>query len=58
MALQPPSPQNNVPRDDVHNVVDAMLFDSNVKWISIVFETTTNGIDRFVITPFITDPAN
>jgi hypothetical protein len=56
MALQPPSPQNNVPRNDVSNVVDAMLLDDRVKWVSIVFETSLGGVDRFVITPYITDP--
>jgi hypothetical protein len=56
MALQPPSPQNNVPRDDVSNVVDAMLLDDRVRWVSIVFEATVGGVDRFLVTPFITDP--
>lgn len=35
MALQPSSPQFNVPRPDVSNVVDAMLLDSQVKWIGM-----------------------
>lgn len=56
MALQPPSPQSNVPRSDVGNVVDAMLLDSQVKWIGIVYEATQAGTDRFVVTPYITDP--
>ena len=56
MALPPPSTQTGVPRDDASNVVDAMLLDNRVKWISIVFEKTDNGIDRFTVTPFIADP--
>lgn len=56
MALQPPSPQTNVPRDEVGNVVDAMLLDNQVKWIAIVYETTVGGIDRFAITPYVVDP--
>jgi hypothetical protein len=56
MALQPPSPQSNVPRTDVSNVVDAMLLDSRVKWIAIVYEGTASGVDRFTITPYVVDP--
>ena len=56
MALQPPSPQTNVPRSDMANVVDAMLLDSRVKWIGIVFEATVGGIDRLTVTPYIVDP--
>ena len=56
MALQPPSPQSNVPRADVANVVDAMLLDSRVKWIAVVFEATTGGVDKFTVTPYLTDP--
>lgn len=56
MALQPPSPQSNVPRNDVPNVVDAMLLDNQVKWIGIVYEATVGGVDRFTVTPYIVDP--
>ena len=56
MALQPPSPQSNVPRNDVANVVDAMLLDSRVKWIGIVFEATVAGVERFTVTPYVVDP--
>ena len=56
MALQPPSPQSNVPRSDVANVVDAMLLDSGVKWIGIVYESTVGGVDRFIVTPYMVDP--
>ena len=56
MALQPPSPQSNVPRSDVANVVDAMLFDSGVKWIGIVYDAAVGGVDRFTVTPYIVDP--
>ena len=56
MALQPPSAQTNVPRNDVGNVVDAMLLDSRVKWVGVVFEITVGGVDRFTITPYIVDP--
>jgi hypothetical protein len=56
MALQPPSPQTNVPRDDVGNVVDAMLLDNQVKWVAIVYEATVGGVDRFAVTPYIVDP--
>ena len=56
MALQPPSPQSNVPRSDVANVVDAMLLDSAVKWIGIVYEATVGGVDRFTITPYVVNP--
>ena len=56
MALQPPSPQSNVPRNDVSNVVDAMLLDSQVKWIGMVYEATVGGVDRFTVTPYVTDP--
>jgi hypothetical protein len=58
MALQPPSPQTNVPRDDVSNVADAMLLDVRVKWIAIVFEATVNGIDQFTVTPYTSDPTS
>lgn len=56
MALQPPSPQSNVPRTDVSNVVDAMLLDNQVKWIGIVYEATVGGADRFTVTPYVVDP--
>jgi hypothetical protein len=56
MALQPPSPQTNVPRDDAGNVVDAMLLDTRVKWIAVVFEAMVDGVDRFTVTPYINDP--
>jgi hypothetical protein len=56
MGLQPPSPQTTVPRDDVGNVVDAMLLDHQVKWIAIVYEATVGGVDRFTITPYVADP--
>lgn len=56
MALQPPSPQTNVPRNDVANVVDAMLLDSRVKWIGVVCEAIVGGVDRFTVTPYIVDP--
>lgn len=56
MALQPPSPQTNVPRKDVANVVDAMLLDGRVKWVGIVYEFTVGGVDRFTVTPYIVDP--
>ena len=56
MALQPPSPQTNVPQSDVAAVVDAMLLDSRVKWIWIVYEATIGGVDRFTVTPYIVDP--
>lgn len=56
MALQPPSPQSNVPRTDVSGVVDAMLLDSQVKWLGIVYEATVDGVDRFTVTPYIVDP--
>ena len=56
MALQPPSPQSNVPRTDVGNVVDAMLLDNQVKWVGIVYEATVGGVDRFTVTPYIVDP--
>lgn len=58
MALQPPSPQSNVPRSDVSNVVDAMLLDSRVKWVGIVYEATVGGVDRFTVTPYVVDPIN
>jgi 4-hydroxy-3-methylbut-2-en-1-yl diphosphate synthase IspG/GcpE len=35
MAHHPPLPQRNVPRNDVANVVDAMLLASRVKRVSI-----------------------
>jgi hypothetical protein len=56
MALQPPSPQTNVPRDDVGNVVDAMLLDGQVRWVAIVYVATVSGVDRFSITPYVEDP--
>ncbi len=56
MALQPPSAQTNVPRNDVGNVVDSMLLDGRVKWVGVVFETMVGGVDRFTITPYIVDP--
>lgn len=58
MALQPPSPQTNVPRDDVSNVVDAMLLDVRVKWIAVVFEATVSGVDQFTVTPYTSDPTS
>jgi len=58
MALQPPSPQTNVPRDDAGDVVDAMLLDTRVRWIAIVFNATVNGVDQFTVTPYISDPTS
>ena len=40
----------------VSNVVDAMLLDSQVKWIGIVYEATAAGVDRFTVTPYVVDP--
>ncbi len=56
MALQPPSPQTNVPRADVAGVVDSMLLDEKVRWIGIVFESSLAGVDRFEVTPYINNP--
>jgi hypothetical protein len=56
MALQAPSPQSNVPRSDVSNVVDAMLLDSRVKWVGILYEATVGGVDKFTVMPYIFDP--
>ena len=56
MSLQPPSPQTGVPRDDVHNVVEAMLLEEQVKWIAIVFEKKSGAQDLFTVTPFTADP--
>ena len=56
MALQPPSAQTNVPRNDVAQVVDAMLLDSRVKWVGIVYEAAVSGVDLFLITPYVADP--
>jgi hypothetical protein len=56
MALQPPSPQTNVPRADVANVVNAMLFDERVKWISVIFCKAEPGMDLFEVTPYVADP--
>lgn len=56
MSLQPPSPQTGVPRDDVHNVVEAMLLDDRIKWIAIVFEKNAGGQDLFTLTPYVLDP--
>ena len=56
MALQPPSAQTNVPRNDVGNVADAMLLDGRVKWVGIVFQASVGGVDRFTVTPYIVDP--
>lgn len=56
MALQTPSAQTNVPRDDVGNVVDAMLLDGQVKWVAIVYQATVGGVDRFAVTPYVIDP--
>jgi hypothetical protein len=58
MPLNPPSPRIGVPRPDVGDVVNDMLFDTRVKWVAVVFHDTVNGEDRFAITPWITDPAN
>ena len=55
-GVQPPSPQSNLPRNDVSNVMDAMLLGSGVKWVGIVCEATAGGIDRFIVTPYIVDP--
>ena len=56
MALQPPSAQTNVPRNEVGNVVDAMLLDSRVRWVGIIYEATAGGVDRFTVTPYVVDP--
>lgn len=56
MTLDPPEPQTGIPRPDVGDVVNDMLFDERVRWISIVFRDTANGEDRFEITPWVTDP--
>jgi hypothetical protein len=56
MPLQLPSTQTGVPRDDASHVVDAMLLDDRVKWISIVFEKSDGGVDRFTVTPYVADP--
>jgi hypothetical protein len=56
MGLQPPSPQTGVPRNDVGNVVEAMLLDPRVKWIAIVLEQSNAGEEEFTVTPYIEDP--
>lgn len=58
MALQPPSPQTNVSRNDVGNVVDAMLLDDQVKWVAIVHQATIGGVDRFTVIPYVADPTH
>jgi hypothetical protein len=47
-----------VPRDDAGNVADAMLLDTRVKWIAVVFEATVDGVDQFTVTPYISDPTS
>jgi hypothetical protein len=56
MPLKPPSAQTGVPREDVGEVVGAMLLDRRVRWIAIVVEDAAPGTDRFEITPWIVDP--
>ena len=45
-----------MPRDDVGNVVGAMLLDERVQWIAVVFEQNDGGVDEFTVTPYIEDP--
>ena len=56
MSLLPPSPQTGVPRQEVNDVVDAMLLDPRVKWIAIVVEGGAGAQELFTVTPYIVDP--
>ncbi|HZR03448.1 MAG TPA: hypothetical protein VFA81_09785 [Burkholderiales bacterium] len=56
MSQASPAPVAHVPRDEVANVVGDVMSEKDVKWVAIVFESSQDGVDRFTITPWITDP--
>lgn len=56
MALPPPNPKIDVPRDAVSQEVEFMLLDQRVKWIAIEFDRNDGSDDLFKVTPWIKDP--
>ncbi|MCC7549048.1 MAG: hypothetical protein IT532_14905 [Burkholderiales bacterium] len=50
----PPMP--DVPRAQVHRVVQTMMRDTQVRWVAIVFQDANDTGDLFTITPYVADP--
>lgn len=51
-----PPPMPDVPRKEVHAVVKTMLRDTQVRWVAIVFQESSDGGDLFTVTPYVIDP--
>ncbi len=51
-----PPPMPDVPRSQVHRVIQTMMRDTRVRWVAIVYQKTTDSTDLFTLTPYVTDP--
>jgi hypothetical protein len=56
MAQDDLAPMPDVPRDEVHRVIRAMMRDVRVRWVSVVFQGQNGATDLFTLTPFTQDP--
>jgi len=51
-----PPEQMNVPREGVPAVVGVMLSEPQVKWVAVIYQDTVDGVDRFQVVPYTSDP--
>ncbi len=48
--------QHGVFRQRVADVVRAMMLFPQVKWVAVIYEDTVEGMDRFCVVPYTSDP--
>jgi len=56
MSENVPPLMPDVPRNQVHRVVQTMMRDTRVRWVAVVFQTTNDTGDLFTVTPYVDDP--
>ena len=47
---------HGVARSHVGDVVRNMMLFPDIKWVAIIYEDTVEGIDRFNVVPYSSDP--
>ncbi len=48
--------RKGVVREQVGDVVRTMMLDPQVKWAAVVYEDCVEGVDRFTVVPYTSDP--
>jgi hypothetical protein len=56
MSDNVPPPMPDVPRNQVHRVVQMMMRDTRVRWVAVVFQAENDTGDLFTVTPYVDDP--